>query len=118
MLEDPVWRAKIARLEMRFRAHLMVSYRALADQQKGKMPGPESSILKLVGTKLIQELTELAMEVMGESSLTWYNDGVCPPVEESIGPYFCYERAATIYGGSNEIQRNVIAKMILQLPSS
>lgn len=118
MLEDPIWRAKIARLEMRFRAHLMVSYRALADQQKGKMPGPESSILKLVGTKLIQELTELAMEIMGESSLTWNNQGVCPPIEESIGPYFCYERAATIYGGSNEIQRNVIAKMILQLPSN
>lgn len=118
MLDDPTWRAKIARLEMRFRAHLMVSYRALADQQKGKMPGPESSILKLVGTKLVQEMTELAMEVMGEDALTWYNEGVCPPVEESIGPYFCYERAATIYGGSNEIQRNVIAKMILQLPSS
>jgi len=118
MLEEPVWRAKIARVEMRFRAHLMVSYRALADQQKGKMPGPESSILKIVGTQLIQELTELTMEVMGESSLTWYNEGLCPPVEESIGPYFCYERAATIYGGSNEIQRNVIAKMILQLPSS
>jgi len=50
--------------------------------------------------------------------LTWYNEGVCMPIEESIGPYFCYERAATIYGGSNEIQRNVIAKMILQLPSS
>jgi len=117
MLEDPTWRAKIARLEMRFRAHLMVSYRALADQQKGKMPGPEASIMKLVGTKLIQELTELAMEIMGENSLTWYNEGVCPFIEESIGPYFCYERSATIYGGSNEIQRNVIAKMILQLPS-
>ncbi len=118
MLEDPVWRAKIARLEMRFRAHLMVCYRALDEQQKGRMPGPESSILKLVGTKLVQEITELAMEVMGEDSLTWYNDGIVPPIEESIGPYFCYERAATIYGGSNEIQRNVIAKMILQLPSS
>jgi alkylation response protein AidB-like acyl-CoA dehydrogenase len=116
MLEHPVWRAKIARLEMRFRAHLMASYRAVADQQKGKMPGPESSILKLVGTKLIQELTELGMEVLGESSLTWHNEGLCAPVEESIGPYFCYERAATIYGGSNEIQRNVIAKMILHLP--
>jgi alkylation response protein AidB-like acyl-CoA dehydrogenase len=118
MLEDPIWRAKIARLEMRFRAHLMVSYRALADQQKGKMPGPESSILKLVGTRLIQELTELAMDIMGEDGLTWYNEGLCPPLEESIGPYFCYERAATIYGGSNEIQRNVIAKMILQLPGN
>lgn len=118
MLEDPVWRSKIARLQMRFRAHLMVSYRALADQQKGKAPGPESSILKLVGTTLVQELTELAMEVLGESSLTWHNEGLLPPIEESIGPYFCYERAATIYGGSNEIQRNVIAKMILQLPSS
>ncbi|MGB5811612.1 MAG: acyl-CoA dehydrogenase family protein [Polyangiales bacterium] len=118
MLEDPVWRAKIARLEMRFRAHLMVSYRALAEQQKGRMPGPESSILKLVGTKLVQQMTELGMEVMGENSMTWYNEGLVAPVEESIGPYFCYERAATIYGGSNEIQRNVIAKMILQLPRS
>jgi alkylation response protein AidB-like acyl-CoA dehydrogenase len=89
----------------------------LAAQQKGKNPGPESSIMKLVGTKLIQELTELAMEIMGEDSLTWYNEGICSPIEESIGPYFCYERSATIYGGSNEIQRNVIAKMILQLPS-
>ena len=118
MLEDPVWRGKIARLEMRFRAHLMVSYRALAEQQKGRMPGPESSILKLVGTELVQQLSELAMEVMGENSLTWYNEGLVSPIEESIGPYFCYERAATIYGGSNEIQRNVIAKMILQLPHS
>ena len=117
MLEDPRWRGKIARLEMRFRAHLMVCYRTLAAQQKGKNPGPESSIMKLVGTKLIQELTELAMEIMGENSLTWHNEGVCTPIEESIGPYFCYERSATIYGGSNEIQRNVIAKMILQLPS-
>ncbi len=58
------------------------------------------------------------MEVMGEGSLTWHKEGLCPPVEESIGPYFCCERAVTIYGGSNEIQRNVIAKMILQLPSS
>ena len=117
MLEDPVWRSKIARLELRYRTHVMVSYRALADQQKGKMPGPESSILKLVGTDLIQKLTELTMEVMGDNSLTWYNEGLVTPVEESVGPYFCYERAASIYGGSNEIQRNVIAKMILQLPS-
>ena len=118
MLEDPIWRAKIARLEMRFRAHLMVSYRALAEQQKGKTPGPESSILKLVGTDLVQKLSELCMEVMGRNSLTWYNEGVVSPVEESIGPHFCYERAATIYGGSNEIQRNVIGKMILQLPKA
>lgn len=117
LLEDPTWRAKIARLEMRLRAHQMVNFRALAEQQKGKQPGPESSILKLVGSKLVQELDELCMELMGHNSLNWFNEGVVPSIEGWVGPQFCYDRATTIYGGSNEIQRNIIAKMILQLPS-
>ncbi|MFW5877366.1 MAG: acyl-CoA dehydrogenase family protein [Myxococcota bacterium] len=117
LIENPSWRAKIARLEMRLRAHQMVNFRALAEQQKGKQPGPESSILKLVGSKLVQELDELCMELMGHNSLTWFNEGVVPPIEAWVGPQFCYDRATTIYGGSNEIQRNIIAKMILQLPS-
>jgi alkylation response protein AidB-like acyl-CoA dehydrogenase len=117
MLEDPTWCAKIARLELRLRAHEMVNFRTLAEQQKGKQPGPESSILKLVGSELVQDLDELCMEVMGPNQLTWFNEDLLAPLERWVGPQYCYDRATTIYGGSNEIQRNIIAKLILQLPS-
>jgi alkylation response protein AidB-like acyl-CoA dehydrogenase len=82
------------------------------------MPGPESSILKIRGSEILQQCFELAMEVMGHGSLSWLNgNGVVSPQEEAIAPAFNYLRATTIYGGSNEIQRNVIAKLILGLPS-
>jgi alkylation response protein AidB-like acyl-CoA dehydrogenase len=53
---------------------------------------------------------------MGESSLTWFNEpGVVPPHEQWVPSLFNYLRASTIYGGSNEIQKNIIAKLILGL---
>ncbi|KIG17333.1 Acyl-CoA dehydrogenase [Enhygromyxa salina] len=119
LLEDPAWARRFAALEMRLRAHQMTIYRALSEQQKGRHPGPETSILKIVGTDLIQRAGELCMEVMGHDALAWLPDpGVVPDNEAWVGPSFCYDRAATIYAGSNEIQRNIIAKHILQLPSA
>ena len=96
----------------------MANYRAIAGAQLGHAPGPESSILKLRGSEIQQQALELAMELMGHHSLSWYNEpGVILPFEQSIAPVFNYSRATTIYGGSNEIQKNIIAKMILGLPS-
>jgi len=118
MLETPQWRLKIARLEIELEALRMANYRAIAGAQLGRAPGPESSILKLRGTEINQQLYELAMEIMGHDALSWYNeDGVIPAMEQGIAPNFCYARAGTIYGGSNEIQKNIIAKWILGLPS-
>lgn len=117
LLEDPHFRGKIARLEMRLRAHQMTNYRSLAQQAKGHHPGPESSILKLVGSVLTQEADELCMELMGHDSLSWLNEpGAVPEFEQWVGSQFCYNRATTIYAGSNEIQKNIIAKLILGLP--
>ncbi len=119
LLEDPHWEGRIARLEARLRAHRMTVYRALAEQQKGKHPGPETSILKLVGSELVQRADELSMELMGHNALSWHNPpGVVPPYEENVGPQFAYNRATTIYAGSNEIQKNIIAKLILGLPKA
>jgi alkylation response protein AidB-like acyl-CoA dehydrogenase len=56
------------------------------------------------------------MEVMGPNSLTWFNEeGSVPPLEQWVPSAFNYTRATTIYGGSNEIQKNIIAKLILGL---
>jgi alkylation response protein AidB-like acyl-CoA dehydrogenase len=119
LLEHPGFRAKIASLEMKLEALRMANYRALAGAQLGHAPGPESSILKLRGTEIQQAAADLAMEVMGADSLAWFNEpGVVPPREQWVASYFNYVRAATIYAGSNEIQRNVIAKYILGLPSN
>lgn len=119
LLEHPTWRAKIARLEIELKALETTNYRVVAGAQLGKAPGPESSILKLRGTEVNQQLYELAMELMGLDALSWYNEaGVVPALEQGIAPQFCYARANTIFGGSNEIQKNIIAKWILGLPSA
>jgi alkylation response protein AidB-like acyl-CoA dehydrogenase len=116
LLDDPRVRARIGRLEVKLRSLQMANYRALAGAQLGHAPGPESSILKLRGSEILQQMFELAMDVMGENSLSWFNEpGIVPPDQQWVPSNFNYLRASTIYGGSNEIQRNVIAKMILGL---
>ncbi len=119
LIEDSHWRGRLARLEMRLRAHRMANYRALAEQQKGHHPGPESSILKLVGSELVQAADELCMELMGYDSLSWFNEPeIVPGHEQWVASMFCYDRATTIYAGSSEVQKNVIAKLILGLPKN
>jgi len=118
LLDDPGFRARIARLEIQLRGLEMSNFRALAGAQLGKAPGPESSILKIRGAEILQRAFELAMEVMGHDGLSWFNEaGVVPPAEQWVASTFNYVRATTIYGGSNEIQKNVIAKYILGLPA-
>lgn len=119
LLDDPAFRAKIARSEIKLEALRTTVLRSLASAQLGHAPGPESSILKLRGTELQQETIDLLMEVIGHDSLTWFNDdGVVPARAESAPSIFNYVRAATIYAGSNEIQKNIIAKLILGMPSA
>jgi len=116
LVDEPAMRAKIARLEIRHRSLQMANWRALASAQLQKAPGPESSILKIRGAELTQQAYELAMELMGHDALAWFAEpGVVPPIEESVASAFCYLRATTIYGGSNEIQKNIIAKHMLRL---
>ena len=111
---------RIARLEMRLRALEMVQLRTLSAAQLGRAPGPESSILKLVGTEIQQESSELCMDAMGHDALGWLDSPpeALPEREQAVASEFNYLRAATIYGGSNEIQRNIVAKQILRLPTA
>jgi len=119
LIEDPFFRSKLARLEIKLEGLRMVIYRTLAGAQLGHAPGPESSILKIRGSELAQEVGELGMEMMGQNAMSWFNDeGVIPDNQQSVASTFCYQRATTIYGGTNEIQRNIIAKNLLRLPAS
>jgi alkylation response protein AidB-like acyl-CoA dehydrogenase len=120
LFDDPAFRRRIARLEMRYRAVAMANLRTLAAAQLGRAPGAESSILKIVGTELYQEATELAMDAMGHDALGWFDapERALPEHERWVASQFNYLRAATISGGSNEIQKNIIAKHILRLPTA
>jgi alkylation response protein AidB-like acyl-CoA dehydrogenase len=119
LLDDLAWRSRIARLEVQLVALQMANYRTLAGAALGHAPGPESSILKLRGSEILQKAFELAMDVMGPESLAWFSQpGIVSGLEQSVASGYCYNRATTIYGGSNEIQKNIIAKMILALPGA
>ncbi len=117
LIDDPVVRAKLARAECRLEALKMANYRAVSASKHGHAPGPESSILKLRGSEILQEIHQLSLELMGENTLSWMEEGAVPPWEQGVAPQYNYLRAATIYAGSNEIQKNIIAKLILGLPS-
>jgi pimeloyl-CoA dehydrogenase large subunit len=124
LIQDDRFREKLAAVEVELKALEMTQLRVVADErklEKGKQ-NPASSILKLKGSVIQQQLTELLMEVVGPYAMPYQRDfdGRNEPV---IGPdyateaapmYFNY-RKASIYGGSNEIQRNIISKAILGL---
>lgn len=124
MLEDPQLRLQIAEVEMQLMAAEMSTLRILAKTQAGGAPGAESSVLKIKGSEIRQALSALQRKVLGVHALPFledemdygfsgdplYRDYAVTPAAQ----YFNL-RKLSIYGGSNEIQRGIIAKMILGL---
>ncbi|MBV1921277.1 MAG: acyl-CoA dehydrogenase family protein [Pseudomonadales bacterium] len=116
LADDPLFAAKIAKVEIDLMALEYTELRAIASVSAGGAPGPESSILKIRGTEIQQAVSELTIEACGHYAHV-INDG------EAIGndmscvasAKYLYGRASTIYGGSNEVQKNIIAKMVLGL---
>jgi pimeloyl-CoA dehydrogenase large subunit len=124
-IEDPVFRMKLAAAEVELKALEMTQMRVIAagrHQPKGK-PNPMSSVLKIKGSELQQTTTELLMDVVGPYALPyqpeqgdrWNEPSVGPDWASTIAPTYFNTRKVSIYGGSNEIQRNIIAKAILGL---
>ena len=111
---------KVAEIEISISALELTELRLLSALENGGHPGAESSILKIKGTDLQQRVTELAMEAVGyyanpHIGTSLSNEFVGPDYAANLsGTYFNF-RKASIYGGSNEIQRNIIAKMVLGL---
>ncbi len=122
--DDPEFQKKIAELEIDLTALEFTELRTLAAESTGKGPGPESSVLKIKGTEIQQRLTELTFEAVGyysnpflkdEQLEGWNEFPIGPDYAVDSAPIYFNMRKTSIYGGSNEIQRNIIAKMILGL---
>jgi alkylation response protein AidB-like acyl-CoA dehydrogenase len=117
LLEDPRFADRLARVEVELMALEITNLRFLDQMRGGRDPGAEVSLLKIRGTEIQQALTELMMDAVGPFAQAFQ------PLEAAnfdantarISPRYCNYRKTTIYAGSNEIQRNIIAKMSLGL---
>ncbi|MEM7253466.1 MAG: acyl-CoA dehydrogenase family protein [Pseudomonadota bacterium] len=122
LFEDRKWREKLAQIEVDLMALEYTNLKMVSDMNAGQAPGPEASILKLKGTEIQQAITSLLMETVGYYAHPfnpdavadgWNEEPIGPDYAASMAPQYFNMRKASIYGGSNEIQRNIIAKMVL-----
>ncbi|WP_182466848.1 acyl-CoA dehydrogenase family protein [Sphingomonas gilva] len=111
-IADPELRVRIAKFEMDWRAFLLTAMRVQAESKAAGGVSEVSSILKTVGTRLGQERAELLIEIMGMQGLGWEGEGFSPTELSNVRAWL-FGKATTIYGGSTEIQNNVVAKRIL-----
>jgi acyl-CoA dehydrogenase len=124
LLRDPAFRTRLAAAEVAVEAIEMTEHRVLADLAGGRNPGPASSMLKTQGTEAIQAIDELAIDAAAAYAWVDQLDGRRPGANTTpIGPRhsltamprYLNNRAASIYGGSNQIQRDIMARLILGL---
>jgi alkylation response protein AidB-like acyl-CoA dehydrogenase len=124
LMVDSDFARKVAELEIDLAALEFTELRTLARESQGLGAGPESSLLKIKGTEIQQRITELTLEAVGVYGMPYFRgfpkDGdnaypIGPDYAHLAGPNYANMRKTSIYGGSNEIQRNIITKVVLGL---
>ena len=121
LIEDPLFASRIAQIEVDLEAMKITNLRMLYTAQKKGQPGPETSILKIKGTVILQELRDLARRALGPNAAPFpghVNDGNIvfgPPDSDHNAARYFNNRKTSIFGGSNEIQRNILTKSMLEL---
>ncbi|WP_029525137.1 acyl-CoA dehydrogenase family protein [Polaromonas glacialis] len=124
LARDPLFAARLARVEIDLENMKTTNMRVITAVAGGGAPGAESSMLKIRGTEIRQELTALTRRAMGPYALPFieealqedeYEAGVGPQEAASASAQYFNNRKLSIFGGSNEIQKNIISKMILGL---
>jgi pimeloyl-CoA dehydrogenase large subunit len=127
LIEDERFREKLAELEVELKALEMTQLRVVAAerQRSDNKPDPASSILKIKGSEIQQRTSELLLEIVGPYALPyqperedeerWNEPPIGPEWAGPIAPTYFNWRKISIYGGTNEIQKNIIAKAILGL---
>lgn len=121
LLEDPQFAARLARVEIDLENMKTTNLRVIAAVAGGGAPGAESSMLKICGTEIRQELTALLRRAMGPAARVMQDEGDTGAMDlgqafaSSAAAQYFNNRKLSIFGGSNEIQKNIISKMILGL---
>ena len=124
LIDDPGFRSKLSAMGVVLDAVEMTEHRVLAELASGRNPGPASSMLKTQGTEAIQKLDELAIEGLAAYARVDQMAARAPDAgQDFVGPEhgltcmarYLNNRASSIYGGSNEIQRDIMARLVLGL---
>ncbi|MEH6503965.1 MAG: acyl-CoA dehydrogenase family protein [Cycloclasticus sp.] len=124
LIEDQSFKAKISAVEIELMALEMTNLRVLSKISAGEAPGAESSLLKIKGTEVQQAITALLMEAVGyyafpynKVTMTqgWQEEPIGHEQAAMLAPHYFDWRKSSIYGGSNEIQKNIMAKAVLGL---
>jgi pimeloyl-CoA dehydrogenase large subunit len=124
LIDDERFRMKIAAVEVELKALELTQLRVVAAGRDRNEPDPASSILKIKGSEIQQAVSELLLEAIGPYALPqethddgdrWNEPPVGPEWAAALAPHYFNWRKVSIYGGSNEIQKNIIAKAILGL---
>ena len=115
---------KVAKCDIRLQALEYAELKAISNDAKGIPPGAEASMLKIRGSEIQQEITELVLEASGYYAYPYQPNAmdagsnepiIGPEWSSASAPKYFNTRKTTIYGGSNEIQKNILAKMVLEL---
>ena len=115
-IANPDLRARIVANEMEGRIFRQTALRATVEAKGGGDVSALSSMMKNANTRQTQQRAELAIEILGHQGLGWEGDGFTE-IELTVVRDFLYGKAPSIYGGSQEVQYNIISKRILGLPS-
>lgn len=115
LLNDPIFSHQLARVEIELMALEMTNLRLLSVDEGGKAPGAMPSILKIKGTEILQRLSELMLQAVGPYGLLSERDQGEPGHASGLAAQYCNLRKLSIFGGSNEIQKNIVAQMVLGL---
>ena len=119
LIEDVQFQNRLSNTEIELMALEYTELRVLASTADGKGPGVESSLLKIKGTEIQQAIQQMYMDLAGYYSGVLHGDETAESIGHAFGhdarKAYMYGRAATIYGGSNEVQKNITAKYVLGL---
>jgi alkylation response protein AidB-like acyl-CoA dehydrogenase len=122
LIEDARFRDRIAQIEIDLEALEVTLLRVLSAEGKQHRPGPEASILKIRGSEIAQAVYELTMQACGHAALPSFPEAMLDggsahadsrAYAATAAPEYFNMRKFTIFGGSNEIQKNIVAKTIL-----
>ena len=125
LADDRDWKRRVARIRLSVQSLEMIELKILADVAKGRAPGPQTSLTKLLASNLRQDIDLLAVDALGTAGLQLdparplYGDNAPPPVHSRAAQVasarYLNSRAWTIFGGTNEVQSTIIAKSVLGL---